>query len=67
MTRWKRGRAVDHGPMRTRFTLAILVDRALVDFRFHPHLLEVVEFTHLRPENMDDDVTDVDQNPIAIA
>src|SRR5882724_12363128 len=34
--------------------------------QFHaPHLLEVVETSHIGPEQMDDDVAAVDQEPVA--
>src|SRR3954468_24158296 len=31
-----------------------------------PHLFEIVEGAHLRPEHMNDDVAGIDQHPVAV-
>ncbi len=43
----------------------LLVDGLSVEFGSLPHLFEIVELTYFGTENMDDDVTCVDQHPIA--
>ena len=34
--------------------------------RTRPHLFEIVEGAHLRPEHVNDDVAGVDQHPVAV-
>jgi hypothetical protein len=41
------------------------VQLSVVDLGGLPHLLDVVELPDFRPENMDDDIARIDQNPIA--
>ena len=44
--------------------LAVLVDRLFLEIRRLPHLLDIVEFPDLGTEDVDDDITDIDEHPV---